>query len=500
MSTEQSRPSEQQAAAQPQEVDLFDQCLAATRDSTPDRAKELLSTIVESAMQGQLKFDRTVTASIRRAIAMLDEKISRQLAAVMHSEEFSKLEGSWRGLHHLVQSSETGKSLKIRVLHITKKELHKDLSEAIEFDQSHTFKHLYEEEFGTPGGEPYGALVGDFEFDKSAFDVTILRGMASVAAASFCPFIASASAKMFGMDSLTELPDPRDLEKIFEQKSYVPWNSFRESEDSRFVVLTMPRVLGRLPYGTGVSETPVDEFTFQEIPHNAEGKQLPGQHTDYCWMNASYVLGTRLTNAFSRTGFCTAIRGVKNGGKVEGLPIHTFITEDGDEDMKCPTEINITDRREYELSKLGFLPLCHFKNEDYAVFIGGQTTQRVQKYADPDSQANAHIAARLPYIMATSRFAHYLKVIGRDAIGDFMEAADCQQWLNNWISQYVTASNNPSREERQKYPLAEAKVVVREDPTNPGAYDAQVLMRPWLQMEQLTAALSMVARIPKVGG
>ena len=323
-----------------------------------------------SSPRGRCVYDKDVTRTIKNGIAEIDATISKQLAAIMHAPEFQQMEGTWRGLHHLVMNSETGTELKIKMLNVSKQALFKDVDRAVEFDQSQIFKKLYENEFGSPGGEPYGALIGDYEFTNHPEDVDLLGKMSNVAAAAFCPFISAASPKLLGLDSFTDLAKPRDLAKIFDTVEYTQWRSFRDSEDSRFVTLTMPRVLSRLPYGANTK--PIDEFAFEEVELDRKGKAKPVPHDHYSWMNAAYVLGTRLTDAFAKTGFCTAIRGAEGGGKVEGLPAHVFTSDDGDPDLKCPTEIGITDRREAELSKLGFLPLCHYKNTDYAVFFGAQ--------------------------------------------------------------------------------------------------------------------------------
>ena len=394
-------------------------------------------------------------------------------------------------------NSETSSSLKIKVINAEKRELFKDLDKAIEFDQSQTFKKLYESEFGTPGGEPYSVLIGDYEFSSHPEDIDLLRHMSGVAAASFCPFISATAPDMFGFESWNDLSKPRDLVKIFESAEYMKWRSFRESEDSRFVTLVMPRVLSRLPYGAETK--PIEEFAFEEAPITTDGAAKPQGHDEYCWMNAAYVMGARLTNAFAQYGWCTRIRGAEGGGKVVDLPTHLFESDDGDLDYKCPTEIGITDRREAELSNLGFLPLCHYKNTDYAVFFGAQTTQKPHKYDLPEATANAAISARLPYVMASARVAHFLKIIGRDKIGSFMEASDCETWLNDWISKYVNGNELAGDEMKSKYPLREAKVEVREIPGKPGSYNAVAWLRPWLQMEELTASLRMVARIPQKG-
>jgi type VI secretion system protein ImpC len=480
------------------EVSLLDQAIGATKQTEPERAQELLRTLTEEALKGTVTYDRNLTVTLNRAIKAIDEQLSRQLAAIMHNEKFRKLEGSWRGLHHLISSTETSAQLKVRVINVSKRDLYRDVSKAVEFDQSQIFKKIYESEFGTPGGEPYGALIGDYEFSNHPEDVELLQHMSQVSAAAFAPFVSAAAPQLFGFNDYTELSRPRDLEKIFESQEYAKWRSFRDSEDSRFVTLTMPRTLSRLPYGANTRR--IDEFDYEEAPADQDGTGRAMDHDDYCWMNAAYVMGARLTDAFAKYGWCTAIRGAEGGGKVEGLPFHTFVSDDGDPDHKCPTEIGITDRREAELSRLGFLPLCHYKNTDYAVFFGAQTTQKPKKYDRPEATANAAISARLPYMMATSRFAHYLKVMARDKVGSFLEASDCEAWLNRWIMNYVNSNKDAGQEVKAKYPLAEAKISVKEIPGSPGAYNAVAWLRPWLQMEELTTSLRMVARIPNVGG
>lgn len=484
------------AATVTQESDsLLDQVLEATPSAQQDRVKDWMTALAEQVSSGTISWDKNVTRTLRRSVEAIDELISKQLAAIVHHPDFQKLEGTWRGLNYLVHNSQTGTNLKVKVLNTTKRELFKDLDSAAEFDQSILFKKLYEDQFGLAGGEPYGALIGDYEFSNHPEDVDMLTKISGAAAAAFCPFISSAGPAMFGLKSYTELAKPRDLAKIFESPDYTSWRSFRESDDSRFVTLTLPRVLARLPYGKATK--PVDEFDFEEGELDSKGRPRAMVHEDYCWMNAAYVLGVRLTNAFTSTGWCTAIRGAENGGKVESLPVHVFKSDDGDTDAKCPTEVPITDRREAELSNLGFLPLCHYKNQDYAVFFGAQTAQKPKVYDKPAATANASIAARLPYIMASSRIAHHLKIIARDRIGSFLEPTDCQDWLNNWISNYVCKDDKPSAEMKARYPLADANIEVKEIPGKPGSYNAVAHLRPWLQMEELTSSLRLVASIPK---
>ena len=493
----QDQEGQPQAEAQATES-LLESAITATKQTERSRAEELIRTLTEEAMKGTVTFDKDVTRTLKAGIQAIDSAVSAQLAAVMHRPEFQQLEGTWRGLQYLVMNSETGTNLKIKVLNGGKKDIQKDLEKAVEFDQSQLYKKIYESEFGTPGGAPYGALIGDFQFENHPDDIGLLKNISGVAAAAFCPFISAASPRMFGLDEWTDLSKPRDLAKIFDSVEYTSWKSFRESEDSRFVTLTMPRTLARLPYGANTK--PIEEFEYEEVPLGKKGESVSVSHEEYCWMNASYVMGTKLTDAFAKYGWCTAIRGAEGGGKVEDLPAHIFKADDGDMDLKCPTEIAITDRREKEISDLGFLPLCHYKNTDYAVFFGAQTTQKHKKYDRPAATANAAISARLPYIMATSRFAHYLKVIARDKIGSFMERSDCEAWLDRWIHNYVSSDPSPSQDVKARYPLAEAKVEVKEIPGQPGSYNAVAWMRPWLQLEELTASLRMVASIPKLGG
>lgn len=474
---------------------VLDQVIGATKQTEASEVTELLRALATEATAGTITFSKNLTVTMRQAIEQLDRMMSEQLAAVMHHDKFKALEGSWRGIHYLVMNSLTGRDLKIRVINASKRDLGRDLAKAVEFDQSTLFKKIYENEFGTPGGEPYSVLIGDYYFGQGQEDLELLRNISGVAAAAFAPFVAAASPGMFGFDSFEELSKPRDLADKFLATEYSKWRNFRETEDSRFVTLTMPRVLARQPYGE--STKAVDEFTYEEAPADANGAPKPMNHDNYCWMNAAYALASRMTNAFSESGWTTAIRGAEGGGKVANLPTHLFMSDDGDMAEQCPTEIAITSRREKELSDLGFLPLSHYKNTDYAVFFGSQTTQRPKKYDRPEANENAAISARLPYIMATSRFAHYLKVMGRDKIGSFMEVEDVSAWLNRWILNYVNGAEGGGQEIRAKFPLREARIEVAAVPGSPGSYNAVAYLRPWLQMEELTASLRLVARIPK---
>ena len=433
--------TETSAEGEEQSLSLLEQAIGATKQTERDDAEDLLGNLTKQVMNGTVTWDRNLTHTVTAAVCAIDDAISKQLAAIMHAEKFQKLEGSWRGLNHLVMNSETSTTLKIRMMNVTKREVFKDLDKAVEFDQSQTFKKIYEEEFGSPGGEPYAALIGDYEFTNHPEDIDLLSKMSNIAAAGFAPFISAAGPQMFGFDSYEELAKPRDLAQIFSAQEYIKFRSFRDSEDSRFVSLVMPRVLSRLPYGENTKA--VEEFDYEEFPQDESGMNIAVDHNEYCWMNAAYVMGTTLTKSFAENGWCTAIRGAEGGGKVEGLPTHIFKSDDGDSDTKCPTELGITDRREAELSNLGFLPLCHYKNTDYSVFFGAQTTQKPKAYDDPDATANAAISARLPYIMATGRIAHYLKVMGRDKVGSFMEAKDAENGLIVGLLDIPTATKMP---------------------------------------------------------
>ncbi|WP_211099171.1 type VI secretion system contractile sheath large subunit [Azospirillum sp. TSH64] len=428
-----------------------------------------------------------VVEAINHRIAQIDELISLQLNEVLHHEDFQKLEATWRGLNYLVMNSETGKQLKIRVLNSSRKDLQKDLDSAVEFDQSALFKMVYEAEYGTLGGTPYSVLIGDYEFGRHPQDMSLIEKISNVAAAAHAPFIAAASPKMFDMDSFSELSGPRDLSKIFETAEMTKWRSFRASEDSRYVALVMPHTLLRLPYGP--KTVPVEGVNFVE---DVDGRD----HSKYLWGNASWALGARITDAFAKYGWTAAIRGVEGGGRVGGLPTHTFKTDEGDVALKCPTEIAITDRREKELNDLGFISLVHCKNTDYAAFFGGQTANKPKVYNTNEANANARLSAMLPYMLVSSRFAHYLKVMLRDKIGSFTTRGNVQSYLNTWIGNYILLDDDASQDMKARFPLREARVDVYEVPGRPGVYRANVFLRPHFQLEELSASIRLVAELP----
>jgi type VI secretion system protein ImpC len=482
------------AAAAAEEISEFEKLLE--RDFKPqgegarEDIKHAVRTLAEQALSSTTLVSDDAVKTIQAIIAAIDAKLTEQINEIIHHEAFRQLEGTWRGLHYLVNNTETDETLKIRVINISKKDVGKVIKKfkGVAWDQSPLFKQVYEAEYGTIGGEPFGCLVGDYFFDHTPPDVEILQGMAQIAASAHAPFIAGTAPKLMNMESWRELADPRDLTKIFQTADYAPWRSLRESEDSRYIGLTMPRYLSRIPYGSKTN--PVEDFAFEEDTGSAD-------HNKYCWSNAAFAMAVNINRSYKMYGWCTRIRGVESGGVVEGLPCHTFPTDDGGVDMKCPTEIAITDRREAELAKNGLMPLLHRKGTDMAVFIGAQSLQKPQEYTDPDATANANLAARLPYLFATCRFAHYLKCMVRDQIGTFKERGDMEKYLNKWITQYVEP--DPARasdEAKARRPLAAAEVKVEEVEGNPGYYTSKFFLRPHYQLEGLTVSLRLVSKLP----
>ena len=492
MANEAREAATQAAAAGPQDqATVLDQIISEARigkdDWERDQSRRQIATLVEEVLKGTLRVSRDLEATINARIADIDRLLSAQLNAVMHTPEFQKLEASWRGLHYLVQQSETSTMMKIRVLNVSKDDLRKDLEKAVEFDQSALFKKVYEEEYGTFGGAPYGVLLGDYEFGRHPQDLSLLEKVSNVAAAAHAPFISAASPGLLGLESFTDLPNPRDLAKKFDTPDYAKWKSFRESEDSRYVGLTLPHILMRLPYGP--ETVPVETFNFKE---DVDGTD----HAKYLWSNAAYGFGARLTDAFAKYGWCAAIRGVEGGGRVDGLPTHTFRTDDGEIALKCPTEIAITDRREKELSDLGLIPLVHCKGTDFAAFFAAQSCQKAKKYDTDAANANARLSTQLQYLFAVSRFAHYLKAMVRDKIGSFMTRKDCEDFLNRWITKYVVSTEDAGQEIKARFPLKEARIEVAEIAGKPGCYKAIAFLKPHFQLDELTVSLRLVAELP----
>jgi type VI secretion system protein ImpC len=489
--------SEAQKAASAQkgeltaEHSLLDQIVEEGRlardPSARERGKDLVKEFVNQVLEGSMTVSKDAEMMISARIAQIDHLVSLQLNEVLHAKEFQKLEGSWRGLKYLLDQSETSDKLKIKVFNVTKKELLRDLQRAPEFDQSAMFKKVYEEEYGIFGGAPFGALVGDYEFGRGPEDIELLEKVAQVASAAHAPFLTAAGPEMLNMDSFTAIDAPRDMAKIFDSSEYAKWKSFRQSEDSRYIGLCLPHVLMRLPYGK--SGTQIDGFNYEE---GVDGTD----HDKYLWGNAAYALGARLTQAFAQYGWCAAIRGVEGGGLVEGLPTHNFTTDSGDVALKCPTEAPITDRREKELADLGFIPLVHCKGTDYAAFFSVQSGQKAKVYDSESANANARLSTQLPYILAISRFAHYLKAMMRDKLGSFMSRTDCERFLNQWIVNYVTPDDTAAPSVKASHPLRDARIEVSEVPGKPGVYRAVSFLRPHFQLDELSVSLRLVAELP----
>ena len=481
---------EQVAGDADQFASLLQKQFKPKTDGARVEVERAVRTLAEQALRETAVVSDDVIGTIKAIIAEIDKKLTDQVNAILHNERFQQVESAWRGLQYLVSNTETDEMLKIRVMNISKKDVGKTLKKykGAAWDQSPIFKKLYEQEYGQLGGEPYGCLVGDYTFDHTPGDVEMLGQMAQVAAAAHAPFIAGAGPALLGMDSWQELANPRDLGKIFAAPDYAAWRSLRESDDAKYLGLAMPRFLSRLPYGAKTS--PVEEFEFEEETGG-------GDHSKYTWSNAAYAMAVNVNRSFKQYGWCSSIRGVESGGAVEGLPVHTFPSDDGGVDMKCPTEIAISDRREAELANCGMMPLIHRKNTDQAAFIGAQSLQKPQEYSDPDATANARIAARLPYLFASCRFAHYLKCMVRDKVGSFKERADMERFLSDWIMGYVLGNpENAGETLKAQKPLAGAEVKVEEIEGNPGYYSARFHLRPHYQLEGVSVTLSLVSRLP----
>lgn len=485
---------QQQAAgaAETTELSLLDQIVDSGRfgreTAQQERGRDLVKRFVSEILDGQIVVAADTEAMINARIAQIDALISAQLSEVMHHPDFQALESSWRGLKYLLDNSETSTMLKIKVLNVNKKELLKDLQKAPEFDQSALFKKVYEEEYGVFGGSPFGALVGNYEFGKSGQDIELLEKISNVASSAHAPFLTAASFDMFNLESFTQLDAPRDLAKVFDTTEYAKWKAFRDSDDSRYVALTLPRMLLREPYGPDT--VPVEAFDYRERVNGTE-------HDRYLWGNSAWALATRVTQSFAKYGWCATIRGVESGGLVEGLPVHNFRTESGELTMKCPTETQVTDRREKELADLGFAPLVHQKGTANAAFFSVQSGQKPKVYDSDAATANARISAQLPYIFAVSRFAHYLKAMMRDKIGGYMSRSEAEAFLNRWIMNYVVSNDNVSMDVKASRPLKDARVDVVEIPGKPGAYRAVAFLRPHFQLDELSVSMRLVADLPQ---
>jgi type VI secretion system protein ImpC len=499
MSDSSMRSVAQAAAPATLDLDDFDALLMQEFKPRTDKAKDLIQAGVRALAEQALADSKTrvvpenAIRTIENYIAAIDEVLGKQLNQILHHPEFQRVESAWRGLHYMVSRTETDEMLKIRVLNVSKDEVARTLKryDGITWDQSPLFKKIYEAEYGQSGGEPYGCIVADYFFDHTAPDVELLRGMAKIAGAAHAPLITGASPTAMQMETWQDLGNPADLAKIFGTQEYAAWRDLRQSEDARYIGLCMPRFMGRLPYGEKTNR--VQDLVFEEDTGR-------GDQEKYVWLNAAYAMATNITRAFKESGWCVQIRGQESGGLVENLPAHTYKTDDGGVDMTCPTEVAISDRREKELSNLGFMGLVHKKNTNMAAFIGGQSLQEPAEFTDDKATANARLSARLPYIFAVCRFAHYLKCMVRDKIGKNMEAADAQRWLSEWITGYVCgdpATASPSILAQR--PLSAAEVIVEADEADPGHYKATFRLRPHFQLESMDVSLRLVSQLPTKG-
>ncbi|HHL2712505.1 TPA: type VI secretion system contractile sheath large subunit [Yersinia enterocolitica] len=466
---------------------IIDKTQAIYREADRKKVKNQLNSFLAEVSSGTVVISNDLVGSIEDRLSAIDALLSEQISRIIHTQEFQQLESSWRGLHELVQRSVT-ENTKVRLFNCTKKELLKDFKSASDFDQSALFKSVYESEYGTFGGEPYSAFVGDFEFGVQPEDIALLEHISHVAAAAHAPFLSAVNASMFALGHFTELPRPRDLGRLFETSDYARWKSFRQTDDSRYVGLTLPRIIGRLPYGS--KTVPVETFNFEErICEDNQGG-------NYLWINAAYELAGRMVEAFEEYGWCAAIRGVESGGLVKSLPAYNYTSQTGERVMQCPTEVAISDRREKELAELGFIPLIYCKGTDYAAFFAVQSVNKPRKYDSDLANANAKLSSQLQYILTTSRFAHYLKAIVRDKVGSFISRMECQTYLQGWINQYVVGSDNVGPQIKASHPLREARVEVLDVPGSPGKYRAVTYLRPHFQLEGLSLSLRLVAELP----
>ncbi|MBS1205601.1 MAG: EvpB family type secretion protein [Proteobacteria bacterium] len=470
---------------------IIDNTKAIRRESDRDRMKTQLNNFLAEVTAGTVIISSDLIGSIEQRISAIDELLSSQVSLIIHAPEFQKKESSWLGLHKLVQTSVT-ENTQVRILQCTKQELIKDFKSASDFDQSMLFKCVYESEYGTFGGTPFSSFLGDFEFDNTPQDINLLEQISHVAAAAHAPFLSAIAPGMLSMQDFSELPRPRDLAKLFETTDYARWRSFRQNDDSRYIGLTLPRVLGRMPYGS--KTIPAESFSFEEqINENESG-------SDYLWMNSAWELAGKIVESFEEYGWCASIRGVEGGGLVQSLPAYNYTSTSGERTMQCPTQVAISDRREKELSDLGFIPLVHCKGTDYAAFFAVQSANKPRLYNSDQANANARLSSQLPYILATSRFAHYLKSIVRDKVGSFMSRSECEEYLQKWIMQYVVASDNAGPETKARYPLREAQIDVVEVPGFPGTYRAIAWLKPHFQLEGLSMSLRLVADLPSAAG
>jgi type VI secretion system protein ImpD len=465
-----------------------------------DYLKALLYWLEKHEITAQIKTTSSITHAINRSIAEIDELINEQLNVIIHNEKLQKLEASWRGLWYLSVQAEGALNIKIKVLDVSWNEVVKDIARSLEFDQSQLFQKIYSEEYGTPGGEPYGVLIGDYEISHRLSkrhpndDVATLEGVSQVAAAAFAPFIAGASYELFGLDSFSGLSTPINLRTVFAQQEYLKWNSLREKIDSRFLGLTVPRILMRLPYRTKPGS--YKGIFFYE-------KSATAEHENYLWGNASYGFAAILIREYANVGWFGHIRGVPRnqvaGGLLTNLPVDCFATDADNIAHKPVTDVLITDTREREISDLGLIPLCQCYDTPFAAFYNNQSVQAPKIVDSKDTNINAKLSGMLQHVLCGSRIAHYIKVMIRDKVGSFVTASDCENYLRDWLFKYTTGRDDLEWEEQARYPLKEAAVQVKEHPEKPGSYLCVIHLKPHYQLDQMVSELELVTELAQSG-
>jgi type VI secretion system protein ImpC len=469
------------------DVMAYTDAAALAESRANERFGAELSFFLESVIQSGESIEKIDKYVLDKIIADIDSKISDQLDEVMHHPDFQKMESAWRSLKFLVDRTDFRKNVKIDLLDLGKEELVEDFEDAAEIIQSGLYKQVYSDEYDTPGGEPYGVMISNYEFSSGPEDVGFLQNISKVAAACHCPFIGSATPKFFGKEKVQDLPKIEDLHTFMDRSEFLRWNAFRKTEDSRYVGLTMPRFALRLPYGADT--IPVKEFNYTE--------KITGEdHDKYLWGNGSFAFAANMVRSFIDNGWCVQIRGPESGGKVEDLPVHFFDVGKGTQ-MKIPTEILIPETREFEFANEGFIPLSFYKNRNYACFFSANSSQKPQEYDDPTVTANMRINSRLPYIFMVSRIAHYLKVIQRENIGTTKSRSVLQDELNKWVKGLVTEMPDPGPELIATHPLKAAEVLVNEIPDNPGFFSVSLSVMPHFQIEGIDINLSLVSQMPK---
>lgn len=454
-------------------------------ESSGGRLSFAINHLIQAIAETETRIEKIDKVLIDSVISGIDQKLTSQLNEIMHHENFQKLESSWRGLQFAVDRTDFRQNIKVEMLNCTKEKLLEDFDDAPETVQSGLYKQLYTHEYDTPGADPFSFIVANYEFDRSAEDITLLQNVAKVAAATHCPFISAVNPHFFGMDSLDPLTNHPDIHSIFETHEYIKWKAFRESEDSRYVGLTLNKFLLRLPYGQDGQS--VKGFNYEE--------DVVQDANRYLWGNPAFAFMANVNRSFANHGWAVNIRGPQGGGMVEDLPVHIFTSPEGGQ-YRIPTEIIVPETKEFELAENGFIPLSVYKNKDYAVFFGAQSTQKPQKYDTASATANAKLSANLPYLFLVSRLSHYLKVMQREVIGSQKEKEDLQEDLNRWIRGLVTEDVSPTAEQKAKFPLREASVEVTESPDSPGFYHVSMKVRPHFQVEGVNVDLSLVSRLP----